>query len=185
MTMKVRYLALSLFGVMLASGCATQQVVVNTAFDFSKVRRISVQPFEGPGGAAATDEFVKQLVGTGLEVTDARHPGELILKGSVMDYKSNNQLMVFLGGDNPIVTSSAQVTPEEAAAGAHKTQVASVMASVAIQVRLMEASSRTIVWADSYSYEGLDLAAALQAVVGALKQSMGRPLPQVIQRNPT
>ncbi len=167
------------------TACATKQVVLDTAFDFSKVKRISVEPFAGPGGAAATDEFVKQLVGTGLEVTDARHPGDLILRGSMLDYTSNNQLMVFLGGDSPIVTSSAQATPEGVASGAHKTQVASVMASVAVQTQLVDASRRHIVWADSYSYEGLDLAAALQAVAGALKQSMGHVLPLAIQRNPS
>ncbi len=167
------------------SGCTEKQVAVIVPYDFSKVRRISVQPLDGPGGAAATDEFVKQLVGTGLEVTDSRHPGDVILKGSVIDYKSNNQLMVFLGGDNPIVTPSSQATPEAAAIGAHKAQVASVMAIVAIQARLLDASTHNIVWADSYSYEGLDLPSALGAVVGSLKQSLGRSLQQMNRRTPS
>ena len=47
----------------LMSACATKQVVINPTFDFSKVRRISVAPFDGPGGPAASDELVRQLVG--------------------------------------------------------------------------------------------------------------------------
>src|SRR5713101_4267694 len=86
------------------AGCAGKQVIVNPAFDFSKVRRISVAPFGGPGGAAATDEVVKELVQTGLEVTDAKHPGDVILQGSVTEYKPNMQLMVFIGNDFPVVT---------------------------------------------------------------------------------
>ena len=144
-----------------------------------------MQPLDGPGGAAATDEFVKQLVGTGLEVTDSHHPGDVVLKGSVIDYKSNNQLMVFLGGNNPILTPSTQATPESAMLGVHKTQVASVMATVGIQARLLDTSTHNIVWAGSYSYEGLDLPTALTRVVGALKQSMERALPQLIRRVPS
>src|SRR5882724_11795490 len=87
--------------LLMLNGCAPKrQVVINPAFDFSKVHRISVMPLDGPGGPAATDELVKALVGTGIEVTDAKHPGDLVLKGSVTEYKPNMQLMVFIGNDD-------------------------------------------------------------------------------------
>ena len=136
-------------------------------------------PFEGMGGTAAADEFVKQLVRTGVEVTDARHPGDVILKGSVTEYMPNNQLMVILSDDNPIVSPSSQATPEGAALGAHQAQMASVIATVGIQARLIDASTKKIVWADSYSYEGLDLSAALGAAVGSLTRSLRRVLPRM------
>jgi hypothetical protein len=159
-------------------GCATKQVVVNPAFDFSKVRRISVAPFDGQGGPAATDELVRELVGTGVEVTDARHAGDVILRGSVVEYKSNNQVMVFLGDDNPVVSASSPATPEGTAQDAHKSPVASIYASVGIQARMTDPSNR-MVWAGSYSYEGLDLPSALAAVAGALTKSIARVLPQM------
>src|SRR5260370_7398234 len=54
--------------------------ILRSMLDFSKVRRISVVPFEGLGGPAATDEFIRSLVGTGVEVSDAHHPGDAILR---------------------------------------------------------------------------------------------------------
>jgi hypothetical protein len=166
------------------NGCAPHRVVVNPAFDFSKVRRISVAPFDGPGGAVATDEFVKELVETGIEVTDAKHAGDVILRGMVTEYKPNMQLMVFLGDDNPVITAGAQVTPEAAALGAHRAQVASVISTVGIQARLMDASTHSIVWADSFSYEGLDLPTALDATIGALTRSLKRAVPSMNRPKP-
>jgi hypothetical protein len=160
-------------------GCAPKrQVVINPAFDFSKVRRISIVPLEGLGGPAATDELVKTLVGTGIEVTDAKHPGDLVLKGSVTEYKPNMQLMVFIGNDDTVLTAGAQTTPEVAAAATHRTQVASITAVVGMQLHA-EDPSHHIVWADSYSYEGVDLPAALGPVVDALTRSLERVVPQM------
>ncbi len=168
----------------LAAGCAPHRVVVNPVFDFSKIRRISVAPFDGPGGPAATDAFVKGLLETGIEVTDAKHPGDVILKGSVTEYKPTMQLMVFLGDDYPVIMAGAQVTPEAATLGAHRAQVASIIATVGIQAHVMDASTHNIVWADSYSYEGLDLPTALGATVGALTRSLKRAVPRMNNPKP-
>src|SRR4051794_8017731 len=95
------------------NACVTTTVPVATpASDYSKVKQIAVAAFRGPGGQAATDEFVRQLLGTGIEVTDGHHPGKVMLEGVVTDNKVSNQLMVFLGGDNPIVLPSSQASPE-------------------------------------------------------------------------
>src|SRR5438552_3885916 len=64
---------------LLAGACAAPRKMAEPGFDFSQVRRISVVPFEGAGGPAATDEFVRALVGSGIEVADAHHPGDVIL----------------------------------------------------------------------------------------------------------
>ena len=164
------------------TACVTEQVKVPTAFDFSKVRRISIEPFDGQGAEAATDEFVKDLVQTGIEVTDARHPGDLILKGTVVEYKANNQLTVFLGDGNPVVSPSTQALPEGAAVGAHKSPIATVIASVSIQARLLDPSRRRVLWADNATYEGLDLSAAMGPAVSSLVRSMGHVLPQLSRR---
>jgi hypothetical protein len=169
----------------LVAGCTSHRVIVNPAFDFSKVRRISVAPFDGPGGPAATDEFVKELVQTGIEVTDAKHAGDVLLQGSVTEYKPAMQLMVFLGNDYPVVTPMSQVTPEAAALGAHRSQVAAVIATVGIQAHLSDTSTHNIVWADSYSYEGLDLSSAMGAVVGSLTRSLKRAVPQMNKAKPS
>jgi len=179
------FFACSLLLLLALAGCAIPQIATSPAFDFTKVKRISVSTFEGPGGQVATDEFVKKLIGSGIEVTDAHHPGDVILVGFVTEYKTNAQLMVFLGENNPIVAPGAQETPEGVALAIHKAQVASVMAAAGIQARLLEVSSKRIVWADSYSYEGLDLPYALESVVDALTRSMARTLPQLHPHKPS
>jgi len=181
----IRGSLLTAYCLLVLNGCAPRQVIVNPAFDFAKVRRISVAPFDGPGGPAATDEFVNELVQTGMEVTDAKHPGDVILQGSVTEYKPTMQLMVFLGNDYPVVTPASQVTPEAAALGAHRAQVAAVIATVGVQARLSDASTHNIVWADSYSYEGLDLPTALGAVVGSLTRSLKHVVPQMNKAKPS
>jgi len=167
-------------------GCAAHRPVVKPPLDPSKIRRISVIPFEGPGGSAASDEFVRMLLGTGREVTDARHPGDAILKGTVTEYKSNNQLTVFLGNtplmtpgnqaavvDNPVVSrSGSQLTPEGPSQSVRHTEVVSLVASVGIRAHLIDSSTKIEVWTGDYSYEGLDLPTALHALADMMTRSM-------------
>jgi TolB-like protein len=140
-----------------------------------------------------TDEFVRELVRTGLEVRDAKHPGDAVLGGIVTEYKPNNTLMVFLGkttviapGGQPVVQNNpmvspggSQAVPDSKAAGSQNAQVASVSAVVDVMARLTDVSSGKILWSGSYSYEGFDLQGALQPVVAFLMQSMSRLLPQM------
>jgi hypothetical protein len=181
--------AVILAGSMALCACATKQKPIKSVADFSRIHKISVVPFEGTGGREVTDEFVRQLLALGLEVTDSQHPGDAVLKGAVEDYKPAHTLMVFLGKttvlvpggqpvtvNNPILSpGTAQVTPN-AAAGTRNAQVASVSAMVGVEAQLTEASSGAALWSGTYSYEAMDMPGAIQAVVGALAQSLGRLL---------
>ena len=176
--------------VILLAGCAAKKTGVQSGADLSQIRRISVAPFDGPGGQAAADEFARQLVKTGLEVTDAKHPGGVILRGTVTEYQADHTAMVFLGNTslvmaggqtivihNPVVSvNSPHVVLEGSPIGA-SAQVASVSASVGVEARLVEASTGRAVWADRGSYEGLDLSSALEAVVSSLARSLAHVLP--------
>jgi hypothetical protein len=172
-------------------------MTVKPGYNFAKIQRISVHPFEGPGGPAVTDEFVRQLVGTSLEVTDQKHSGDVILTGSVTDYKPTTKLMVFLGNtsvltpggqavvvSNPVVSvGGSQVTPEGPALGLPNTQVVSVSATVGVIARLVDSSTGNIVWSDTYTYEGLDTTSALDAVIGSLLKSLGHFVPRAVPKN--
>ncbi len=175
------------------SACASPRMAVKQGYDFSKINRISIAPFSGTGGNAVSDEFVRLLVGTGVEITDTKHPADVILNGSVTEYKPSDKLMVFLGDasvmnsagqsvilNNPIVSmSGTQVMPQGMAMGVPNAQVVSVSATVGIIARLVDAKTGSMVWADSMSYEGLDINSALQGTVGTLVRSMGRVMPQI------
>ena len=175
------------------TGCAPSRTVVKPGVDLSKIRRISVIPFEGPGGREVTDEFVRQLVGTGIEVTDAKHAGDGVLKGTVLEFKPATTQMVFLGNttlvtaggqtavvNNPILSSeSSHASPEGTAMGLQNAQVASVSASVGVSAALLETSSGSPLWSGAFTYEGLDVQGALRVVVGALTQSLSGRVPQM------
>jgi TolB-like protein len=190
-------LNVTLLSVALALGaCATKHPMAAAGTEFSKIRRVSVVPFEGTGGREVTDEFVRRLVLTGLEVTDARHPGDAILGGSVTDYKANRTLMVFLGKttviapggqpfvmNNPILAPGAsQGAPESLVAGAQNAQVASVGAEVSVTASLTDASNGRLLWSGRYAYEGFDMDGALQPVVASLIRSLSSVVPQMNRR---
>jgi hypothetical protein len=175
------------------AGCVTQQVVENTTYDYSKIKRISVVTFDGPGGAAVTDEVVKALLATGIEVTDAHHPGDAILRGTVSEYKSANQLSVFLGNttlltaggqtitvDDPVVSlAESQAAPQETTPSAHHPQIASLIASAGVFVNLIDSSSKKILWGGSFAYDSLSMPEAVHAIADMMTASMAKALPRM------
>ncbi len=179
--------------LLLSSACTTPRIAAKTGYDFSKIRRISVVPFEGQGGSAASDEFVRGLLATGIEVTDAHHQGDAILRGTVGEYKPNNQLTVFLGNttlmtpggqtaviDNPVVSlAGSQATPEGATSGVHNAQIISIIATVGVYVSLIDPSTKNVLWAGHYTYEGLDIQGTLRTVAGMVTQSMAKVVPRM------
>jgi hypothetical protein len=192
----------TILNVMLVCGpwalgaCAGRSVTYQPGVDLSKMKRVSVAPFDGPGGKEAADEFVRKLLAAGLEVSDVRHPGDLVLSGTVTDYKPTNTLMVFVGDttlvgaggqtivvNDPVLSAGAsQTMPEGAVMGGQNPQMASVHSVAGAAARLVEASSGRPVWSGSFTYESLDIQAALQAVIEALTQSMSRVLPQMSKK---
>ena len=92
-------------------------------------------------------------------------------------YKATVKQVVFLGSStyvtasggnvfvvNPVVSGNAAfVTPEGAAFAPPSSQMISVSAVAGLSVRLAEAASGKVVWAGDFSYEGIDMPAALEA----------------------
>ena len=85
---------------------------------------------------------------------------------------------------NPVVASKCLHghIPEGVSPGGHNAQVVSVIATVAMDVALVDAKSKVLLWKGSQSYEGLDLADTLHVVVGNLNQSLSKVLPQMHQK---
>lgn len=185
-----------LAGGLALAACAARASGIKPGVDLSKIRKVSVSSFDGAGGREVADEFVRQLLSAGLEVTDGQHPGDAILKGTVTNYMPARTLMVFLGKttvlvpggapvteNNPILSpGAAQAVPESTAAGASNAQIASVSAEVSVAARLTDFSSGATLWSGSYSYEAFDMPAAVHAVIGVLTQSLGQALPQMNKR---
>ncbi len=172
-------------------------MTVKQGYDFSKIRRVAIQNFGGSGGEPIKNEFVRQLVGSSLSISEQRKGADVVLMGAVTDYKPGDKLMVFVGESrsltpsgqtvvvtNPVVTlSGTQVTPQGAALGLPDTQILSVSASVGVIARLVDAQTGDVVWSDTYSYEGLDIQSAMQAVVSSLVKSISRVVPAAKARS--
>lgn len=174
------------------SGCAPT-ATIKPGYDFSRIRSLSVAKFEGEGGPAVSNELLRELVGSRLEVSDRSKGADATLSGAVTEYKPSQKLLVFLGNthtvspngqtivvSNPVVSlSGTQVTSQGPAFGLDNTQVITVSASVGVIARLVDVRTGSVVWSDEYSYEGLDVQGALQAVAGSLVRSLQRALPSL------
>jgi len=142
-----------LAGGLMLTACAAKPAAVKPGVDFSRIRKISVASFEGAGGREVADEFVRQLLAAGLEVTDNRHAGDATLKGTVTSYTPARTLMVFLGKttilapggqpltvNNPILApGSSQAVPQAAGLGVSNAQV---VKAVYVQSRQVPFSHR-------------------------------------------
>jgi len=53
-----------------AAGCGGPQVTFNRRYEFSKLKRVAVSRFEGPGGSAAADFLAHSLLGSGADVVE-------------------------------------------------------------------------------------------------------------------
>lgn len=148
-------------------------------------------PFEGNGGSAIANEFIRQLLAEGFEISDRAQGVDAVLSGAVTTYKPGEKLMVVLGHTsmvnatgqtvdvaNPIISlNSSPVTSESPAFGVPNAQIVAVSASVEVIAKLTHVASGNVVWGDEFSYEALDMKDAVQAVVDELVKSLRRAIP--------
>jgi len=177
---------------------ATTAKAVKKGYDFAAVKRASVAPFQGNGGAAVANEFIRQLVGTGLSVTEQASAADVVISGRVTEYRPNNKILVFLGESstpgangpsvvmtNPMISiSEGSVSVEGAAMARRGTQMVTVNSTVGVIVQMKDAKTGDIVWADSFGYEGLDMNSATRSTVERLIQTLQRVLPRAAAATP-
>jgi hypothetical protein len=155
-----------------------------------KIRRVAVTPFEGTSGAAVSNDFVRQLLAAGLEVSAQAQDADAIFSGEVLEYRPSDKVLVYLGNTpvivaggsavtvtNPVVSlTSAAGNNEGPAPSRQSTQIVSVIATVSAKARLTEAKTGRVVWTDEYGYESLDSAGASQTVATVLVRSLRHSL---------
>ena len=113
----------------------------------------------------------------------------MVLRGALQLFSTTfGSLGVFFSNGDP----PQQLTNRSSSKGIYsgswtptKVPANQARATVGIQARLTDRSTHQIVWADSYSYEGLDLPTALGAVVGTLTRSLRRAFPQMHKAKPS
>lgn len=173
-------------------GCAVAPPPVKPqAPSLAKIHRVGVLPVEGEGGADAFHELVRQLLGAGFEVTEPTKKPDAWVSARMTEYKTANKQIVFLGEHrsveaatnapvvtNPVVSGMGTVV-DGSTLGKPKSQMVLVNAVTGMQIRLMDPASKSVLWVQEFSYEGVDVASALEAMthvlVHALQRSQGKP----------
>lgn len=187
--MRAGWVAFCLLPICL-SACASHNAAAKTAFDFSRIHRVAVLPFDGQGGDAVSNEFVRQLLAGGLQVTNRNKNVDAVLTGAVTTYKTGEKRVIFLGRvsvpapdgqtvsvTNPVVSQMDTPMNPVGIENLPAAQIVSVNANVGVIAHLAEAATGRLIWAREYSYEGLDIQDTLQAVVATLAQSLRQAIP--------
>lgn len=169
-------------------GCAAKKANIKAGYNFAGIHRLAMGAGSGAGHEAVATEFVRQLVTSGLTITEQSKAADAVLVITVVDYKPDDKTLIFLGKVqsangaestvtliNPVVSMAGrQAMPETALAGWPKMQMVSGSASLGVIAQLKDAHTGQVVWTDSYSYEGLDMASAARLVVERLATELKR-----------
>lgn len=182
---------LGAFALLCLAACVSPRVVVKPGYDFSLIRSIAVieQPIEDRH--AVTDEVVRQLIPLGYKVTvvqsdESPTNADAVLQVNVSQYLSDKKYMVQLGQSdsrrsgrgrrksrdvivmNPTTEVPGTVYPAMGVPGMDGAQILASNSTVSLSFRLLDASTKEIVWSSAARYEGLDLASAVEGAVDSV-----------------
>ncbi|MDI6641276.1 MAG: hypothetical protein QME68_03085 [Elusimicrobiota bacterium] len=184
----------SLFSLFFAllSGCATTRVGLKLGYDFSKVRSVGIGSFV-PFGEYKTssefvaDEFARLLMQNGYIVKRNEEGVDVVLEGSITQFAPSRKFLFYT--TEPLEVDKEKkvvvVTPQMLEIGGsnvyslgyafglgRNAQILISNATVGITARLIDTSTREIVWTNSFTYEGLDIQSATETAVRYLVKSI-------------
>lgn len=70
------------------AGCATPQVAVNSHADFSRIHRVAVATFGGPGGDVAADLLTQDLLNHGADVIERQRLDAILQEQNLANSKT-------------------------------------------------------------------------------------------------
>jgi len=99
-------------------GCITPQVAVNEHADFSRIHRVAVATFGGPGGDVAADLLTQDLLEHGADVVerqrlDAVLREQNLAKENILDPSTVKKIGKILGVDSIFVGTVATNVPSQ------------------------------------------------------------------------
>ncbi len=175
--------------------CAPTRLAIKSGYDFSKVQIIRVNEFSGEGesGRIVQEEFIRQFLEKGLTVratgketsfekeADTLKTG-LLVTGAVTRYLPERKFLVYLGEGTtaqqivvyPSLTeiSGTYGYSSGGIAGLEGSQILITNATIGIAAKMVDLKSGEVIWADSYTYEGLDIQTATENVVRYFLRSL-------------
>lgn len=175
-------------------GCASPRAVIKQDYDFSSVQSVRVGRFTSSvdysnSGSAVQNAFIRQLLAKGYNVKSGRDTEtDVVIKGSVTTYipdkkylvrhesggfydERDGNTMIFTDGVTEIGGSTVYDLGSAFGMNASNRIIAS-NATVGIYAYMEDSDTNEIVWSDSYTYEALDLSAALDGAVKYILRSL-------------
>jgi hypothetical protein len=171
-------LCISLVGLM--ASCASMPVETPQA-NVPAIESVYLEPFTGGFGKEFTQEIRRQLGAMGIALAAKEESADATLGGSVIDYRPNQKLMIFLGttqtvnslGEaamltNPIVSTGGSQALQQNT----NTQIVTTQASLGIMARMVDRRSGKPVWSAQILYEGFDAQSVSRSVAESLARSI-------------
>lgn len=171
--------------------CAPTRLAIRKSYDFSKIKTIGISEFNGEGesGRAVQEEFIRQFLRKGFVVKAVRQgqPEEgidILVTGAVTRYLPERKFLVYLGEnttDQQIIVypSLTEISGTYGytwgrIAGLEGSQILITNATIGIAAKMVDSKSGEIIWADSYTYEALDVQSATENVIRYFLRSLGK-----------
>jgi len=100
------------------AGCITPQIAVNQHADFSRIHRVAVATFGGPGGDVAADVFTQDLLQHGADVVERQRLDAVLREqnlaaGNMLDPTTVKKIGKILGVDAIFVGTVASNVPSQ------------------------------------------------------------------------
>jgi len=176
-----------LFTVLIA--CAPTRLAIKRSYDFSKIKIIGVGAFSGEGesGGIVQEEFIRQFLRKGFVVKtikegEAEGEIDVLVSGAVVRYQPERKFLVYLGEkttDQKIIIypSLTEISGTYGyiwgkIAGLEGSQILITNATIGIAAKMIDLKSSEVIWADSYTYEALDIQTATGNVVRYFLRSL-------------
>ena len=100
------------------AGCITPQIAVNSHADFSRIHRVAVATFGGPGGDVAADVFTQDLLEHGADVVERQRLDAVLAEQNlagrnVLDPETVKKIGKILGVDAIFLGTVASNVPSQ------------------------------------------------------------------------
>jgi len=104
--------------VLFLGGCITPQIAINSHADFSRIHRVAVATFGGPGGDVAADVFTQDLLQHGADVVERQRLDALLQEqnlasDNILDPSTVTKIGKILGVDAIFVGTVASNVPSQ------------------------------------------------------------------------
>ncbi|MEW6041453.1 MAG: hypothetical protein AB1633_08030 [Elusimicrobiota bacterium] len=186
MTVKKTKLLISILLISIFSiGCASRRAAFKPGFDIKKIRTIGLGKFGDfgsyPGsGGAVRDEFTRQLIRAGFNISEEDKGVDVILSATLTQYIPEKRYLFYspkteegkqtikiippleIGGTG-VYSLGSSIGP-----GGEEGRILVSNAVAGISARLLDPVTNEVIWTDSYTYEGFDIRGSIEICVNFL-----------------